>query len=93
MMNSLFVGLFCLVALTAAFEFAPEYGSNDCIIPRISEYLQDFKIPVNDLSTLINSNLSSLPISDLQNKNTKFYHINTNLTYNGTGRSINRITL
>ena len=92
MKNTLFLGLLFLMAFTAAFEFSAERDSNDCYMPRISEYLHDYKIPVNDLNTLISSNLSSLPISDIQNKNTKFYHINADLKYNGTGRSINRVS-
>ena len=92
MAKCLFLGLLCLVSLTAAFDLAAEHDSNDCIVPRITEYLQDYKIPVDDLRTLINSNLSSLPLSDIENKNTKFFHINADLKYNGTGRSIDKIS-
>lgn len=58
----------------------------------MTEYLQDFKIPVDDLSILIKSNLSSLPLSDIENKNTKFFSIAANITYVGTGRSITRVS-
>lgn len=63
--------LLCLllaITTVSAFQIEP----NACNYPLIVEYLRNYTIPVNDLETLVSTNISSLTIAAVSNKNVSF---------------------